>query len=716
MLGQSFIGVETDVGQLNKMLDWVNMLKTKSNLDSASIQWILASDTDHRISELTIFVNKCRKLFNDIHKLRQELQSFGTFAPSHWLAKQCQNLSLSDLSTRVEQCMHFSKYLITWSDYCSSRRQLVREDMAGFIRVIEDNTLSEDDLRPHFLYCLYYQMTREILLSYHELNQFNGSMHDDIMQQIDHLDKDICRMSHEKIASRLGNCEIPLGNGKGYVRDYTELSLIRHELSKKRKRASIRELVERSPNAIQALKPCFMMSPLSVAQYLSPGKIIFDIVVMDESSQLRLEDAIGAVARGNQLIVIGDQKQLPPTNFFEKIIERPDQENATAADDSESILDICKNRFKANQCLRWHYRSENPELIEFSNQHFYHGNLLVFPSANPSHPDSGVHYHYVANAVYRKGENTLEAKKAARQVLQLIKKHPEYSIGVATFNLPQKNLIMAEIEKLREEYSWLDTWINNAPKKEEPFFVKNLENIQGDERDIIIISTTYGPDKSTGKVYQRFGPLTATMGWRRLNVIITRARKRLDVFTSLKSKDITSSQAVSRGVKSFRSFLAFIEGENSPVMTSETGEEWTSNFEKTITGFLDRNGFSCRKMVCMDGSWSHIGVCDPDDPKKFILGITFDTLDQNRNLSIHDQDVLIQRLAGNTGWDMYRIWTPDWVKNNDKEMKKLIDLLHQKTGSSLIQSEDLNGKGNIIHLNKEKNSLENHLSGTYGSI
>jgi hypothetical protein len=715
MLGQSFIGVATDIGQLKKMLNWVSMIKIKSKLDPAAIQWILSSDTDHRIADLTIFVSKCRKLFNDIQKLRQELQSFGTFAPSHWLAKQCQNLSLSDLNTRVEQCIHFSKYLITWSDYCSSRRQLACEDMDGFIRVIEDNTLLEDDLRNHFLYCLYHQMTREILSTRHELNHFNGSMHEDIMQHINHLDKDICRMFHEKIASRLGNCEIPLGNGKGYIRDYTELSLIRHELSKKRKRASIRELIERSPNAIQALKPCFMMSPLSLAQYLAPGKITFDLVVMDEASQLRLEDSVGAVARGNQLIVIGDQKQLPPTSFFEKIIERPDQENATAADDSESILDICKNRFKANQCLRWHYRSENPELIEFSNQHFYHNNLLVFPSANPNHPDSGIHYHYIANAVYRKGENTLEAQKVVRQVMHLIKKYPEYSIGVATFNLPQKNLIISEIEKLKKEYSWLDTWINNALKKEEPFFVKNLENIQGDERDIIIISATYGPDKSTGKVYQRFGPLTAPMGWRRLNVIITRARKRLDIFTALKSKDITSSQTVSRGVQSLRAFLAFIECEDRTVMTSEIGEQWTSSFEQTITGFLARNGFSCSKMICMDGAWSHIGVCDPDDHKKFILGITFDSLDENKNISIHDQDVLIHRLAGNSGWDMYRIWTPDWIKNSDKEMKKLINLLHLKTGSTLIQPDNLNGKENIINLNTEKRSFQNHLNGTYGS-
>ena len=385
--------------------------------------------------------------------------------------------------------------------------------LSRITKEIESNSLNKKDATNLFRGLLYQSMANEVIRLYPDLASFQRASFDNIRERIKVLDKSILSKSRKRIAYKVSKRPVPRGVGKGYVKDYSELSLINHELGKKKRHIPIRQLVRRSGRALQALKPCFMMSPQSVAQYLVPGETQFDLLLMDEASQLKLEDAIGTIARSNQVAVVGDPKQLPPTTFFERIIDADsDFDEATAAEEAESILDVCQNCFDKRR-LRWHYRSEHEQLIAFSNHEFYDNDLIVFPSPHPKDESYGVHYNFVENGYYAKRRNRTEAQQVAMAVIEHLQRHPELSLGVATFNLEQRDLIHDILEHLQKENSWLENAFKKNENSEYPFFIKNLENVQGDERDVIIISTTYGPDQNAGKVYQRFGPINSPVGW-----------------------------------------------------------------------------------------------------------------------------------------------------------------------------------------------------------
>jgi very-short-patch-repair endonuclease len=429
--------------------------------------------------------------------------------------------------------------------------------------------------------------------------------------------------------------------------------LIEHELNKKKRHIPIRQLVRRASHALQALKPCFMMSPLSVAQYLAPGQIEFDLLIMDEASQVRPEDALGAIARSQQIVIVGDPKQLPPTQFFERLVNEEDEDTATVFDGQESILDICLSTYEKGR-LRWHYRSEHESLIAFSNHHFYDDDLIVFPAprAGPgAGPGYGVHLNYVENATYLKGRNLKEAEAVAAAVREHFRNTPDLSLGVATFNSKQQELIAGVLDKLCEEYRWLDGQIKATEEMAEPFFIKNLENVQGDERDVILVSTTYGPDPNTGRVFQRFGPISRDMGWRRLNVIFSRAKKRLKMY------------------------LEYAETgyDGTSVIGSDRAEK--SDFEIAVSKIIQERGYQTVPQVGVAGFRIDIGVCDPERRGEYILGIEYDGASYHSAKSVRDRDRLKPEILEKKGWKIHRIWSVDWFKNRDAEVERLLHAL-----------------------------------------
>jgi len=450
-----------------------------------------------------------------------------------------------------------------------------------------------------------------------------------------------------------------------------------NEVSKKKRHVPIRQLISRASEALMAMKPCFMMSPLSVAKYLGPGRS-FDLVVMDEASQLRLEDAIGAVARGKQLVVVGDPKQLPPSSFFQtdNIYTEVEEEEMTAAEDTESILDICQVNFETRR-LKWHYRSAHESLIAFSNKEFYDNELIVFPSPYQGTNSLGINYHFIDGAKYTKGKNRIEAQRVAMAVADHFKKSPDLSLGVATFNTEQRDLITDELERIQKENRWFETAIKETEDTEEPFFVKNLETVQGDERSVIMISTTYGPDINTGIVNQRFGPINRDTGWRRLNVIATRAKQRIDLFTSMKGSDIKVHPGSSRGVIALRKYLDFAEKGILTDFGAITGIEPDSDFEIAVTSLLDRYGYRTVPQVGVAGFFIDIGVYNPYRENEFLCGIECDGATYHSTKSIKDRDVLRQQILESKGWDIYRIWSTDWFKNREREKDKVLSHLAQ---------------------------------------
>ena len=676
--GELYEGLDTDIETLQGMQKWVTGLTLRAGLPKDLARWVLAKDTESRLSTVYSLAAHCREYlfkFNAFNKFLDKAQKTGAFSLEEWIGVPFDNIDLISFLEKVRLCKGTAQYLVAWSDYCNIRKRVQELGLSPIVCMIEDKSIEKERAIAGFRYALYKSMAGELMRRYPQLASFRRSTYDSIRERISRLDRELQRCFRERIAYRISRRSVPSGISSGYVRDYTELSLIKHELSKKKRHIPIRQLVRRASAALMAIKPCFMMSPQSVAQYLPPGKIRFDLLVMDEASQLRLEDALGAIARSEQVVVVGDPKQLPPTTFFERIIEGDDgEEETTAAEEAESILDICQNCYDTRR-LRWHYRSEHENLIAFSNSEFYDNDLIVFPCCRPSDPQYGIRYHFVENGYYQKGRNRTEARKVAAAVMEHFKRSPELSLGVATFNIEQRDLIHDELERLQKANPWLEQRIKETEKSEEPFFIKNLENVQGDERDVIFVSTTYGPDRESGQVYQRFGPINRPMGWRRLNVIVTRAKKRLELFTSMKSSDIRVTPGVSRGVVALRNYLKYAEKGTIDESGIRTGKEPDSDFEIAVANLLEQHGYRTAFQVGVAGFFIDIGIYHPDREGEFILGVECDGATYHSHKSIRDRDLLRQRILESKGWRIYRIWSTDWFKNREKEIQNLLKYL-----------------------------------------
>ena len=396
---------------------------------------------------------------------------------------------------------------------------------------------------------------------------------------------------------------------------------------------------------------------------------------MDEASQVKPEDALGAILRGKQVVIVGDPKQLPPTTFFDQIsdVEEEDEERI-AAEETESILEIAQRTF-ANRTLLWHYRSQHPSLIAFSNSQFYNNELLLFPSPYAQHNEFGVQAHWIEGATYKNSRNLVEALQVAQAVRAHLTEQPEVSLGVATMNSQQRDLILAEIERLQKTDGRFDEALRQQEGQDEPFFVKNLENVQGDEREVIFISTTYGRDPEVQRVYQRFGPIARDKGWRRLNVLFTRARRRIELFTSLKPNDIVLGENPSRGVAAFRNYLAFAETGQIVEIGLDSGRSPDSDFEVDVATLLITHGYRVEAQVGVAGFFIDIGVKDPQDTGTYILGIECDGATYHSAKSVRDRDRLRQEILEAKGWKIHRIWSTDWFKNRESEIQRLLSVV-----------------------------------------
>ncbi len=384
--------------------------------------------------------------------------------------------------------------------------------------------------------------------------------------------------------------ELPKYNAGGQLRT------LRREFEKKRRHLPIRQLVAQAGNVIQAIKPVFMMSPMSIATYLSPGSVKFDLVVFDEASQVRPVDALGALMRADQSVVVGDSKQLPPTRFFDAVTQSDDEDDSVVTD-MESILGLFRAEGAPDRMLRWHYRSRHESLIAVSNREFYENGLVVFPSPDSDRDNLGLRYHYLPDTDYdraRSRTNRKEAAKVAMAVMEHARQSSQLTLGVAAFSSAQMGAIQDELERLRRQDPSCEAFFNYHP--EEPFFVKNLENVQGDERDVIFISVGYGRD-AYGKVAMNFGPLTTDGGERRLNVLITRAKLRCHVFTNLRASDIDLNRTSSRGVRALKTFLAYAETGVLEDALGESGREIDSPFQKAVASKLRSLGYDIREEV-----------------------------------------------------------------------------------------------------------------------
>ena len=457
-----------------------------------------------------------------------------------------------------------------------------------------------------------------------------------------------------------------------------QLGILRREFEKKRRHLPIRQLMTKAGNAIQAIKPIFMMSPLSVATFLPPNSVDFDWVVFDEASQVKPVDAFGAIIRGRQTVVVGDNRQLPPTRFFDKHIVADDgdedaEENLVG--DMESILGLFSAQNAPECMLRWHYRSRHESLITVSNIEFYDNKLQLFPSPDAAKEEVGLIYHYLPDTAYDRGgsgRNKEEARAVAEKVMEHARKHPNFTLGVSTFSTTQMEAVQDELEILRrEDPSYEQTFFTAHP--EEPFFVKNLENVQGDERDIIFISIGYGLD-ANGHLTMNFGPLNQDGGERRLNVLITRARRRCEVFTNLNADNIDLSRTNARGVAALKRYLKYAETGKLDIPTP-TNREADSPFETEVADALRRLDYQVEHQIGSAGYFIDLGVKDPERPGRYLLGIECDGATYHSAKSARDRDRLRQQVLEGLGWRIHRIWSTDWFRNPGREVGQVAEAI-----------------------------------------
>jgi len=569
-----------------------------------------------------------------------------------------------------------AEWLHTWLDYLREKRVVSDAGLMPIVERIENGTLNSTDAIKAFRSGIFDLLAREIFAEDKEIATFSGMTQESIQKQFREYDDKLKKLQSEKIAWQIDQVDIPMGQGSGRVGSFTELSLLRHQIRLQRRHIPIRQLIDRSINALTAAKPCFMMSPMSVSQYLKPGAIEFDIVVMDEASQIKPEDALGAIARGSQIIIVGDPKQLPPTNFFNRV-DINEGDDVTVLEESESILDATSVMFPTRQ-LRWHYRSKHESLIAFSNKEFYDGKLIIFPSPYNENDEYGIKYHRVKNGYFVNRKNTEEARVIAQAVKKHLLEHPHESLGVVAMNVEQRIQIESEIDALIREDPELQTAYDSNTTTTEPLFIKNLENVQGDERDVIFISMTYGRNGPGMPMFQRFGPINSDLGWRRLNVLFTRSKKRMHIFSSMGSDDIVMSSESKKGVVALHGMLKYCE----TGFLYTTGPEHSqrppeSDFEVTVMETLSRYGFDCVPQVGVAGFYIDIGIKDPGNPGRYLMGIECDGATYHSAKSTRDRDKLRQEILEGLGWKIRRIWSTDWFENPDGVMKPIIDELNR---------------------------------------
>jgi len=561
--------------------------------------------------------------------------------------------------------------LLQWQHFLRSQAWVLQAGLKTLGELAAGGHIPASDIVPAFRFVFYSTLVRGMSFDLAGFDGLSGVGQEQLRQQFIDADRKAIEHYRRYAADQIGRRLIPAGNGTGPVRTWTELSLINQELSKQKRHIPIRQLVRRSGRALQAMKPCFMMGPLSVAQYLAPRHLQFDLVVMDEASQLKPEDAIGAIARGKQVVVVGDPKQLPPSNFFERVVtdQQAEEEETTGAEEAESILDVATARYQPVRRLRWHYRSRHHSLIAYSNREFYEGDLMVFPSAVDRHAELGVTYRQVSRGCFENRRNPVEAAEVVSAVMDHMRSRFEESLGVVTLNFDQRELLEEMLDRQCREDPAAIAYQERMEQRGEPFFVKNLENVQGDERDVVFVSGTYGPDAG-GAQHQRFGPITGVNGHRRLNVLFTRAKNRVVVFSSL-DPDRIRTHGASRGVRVLKEYLTFARTGTLPQSVRD-GDGPTNDFERSVGGILQSRGYDVAYQVGVAGFFIDVAIRNPAKPGIYVLGIECDGAAFHSSRSARDRDRLRQEILESRGWRIHRVWSTDWYKARTKEIDRLL--------------------------------------------
>lgn len=667
-------GMNTDWSNILSSLNWANDFRKICENHKVSTDFIKNICTNESK------INLCAKYLADLTNAIADMNTeFSWFLDIFENKDDIKGLGMSALYDRVTRCMNGLSLLEEWIDFRNARTNCQNEGLADYITKIEELHIDAALIIPMFKKRFYRLWLDAILPQYPAVLNFRRRVQENTIDEFSRLDKLQFEIAKARIKKKLIDS---LPSFERFTSGVDELSILKRELGKQRRIMPIRKLFRAIPNLLLTLKPCLMMSPLSVSLFLEAESYDFDTIIFDEASQVCTENAIGAISRGKQVVIAGDSKQLPPTNFF--MSSTSDADFDTDVDDDEyddvnayeSILD--EAGLLPERTLLWHYRSRHEHLIAFSNAKIYKNNLITFPANVDKVPHNGVEYIYVSDGYYDRGGkkgNIIEAKRIGELVFDHFRRFPNRSLGVIAFGEAQQQAIDTAIRQMRKENQQYESFFNED--NDEAFFIKNLENVQGDERDTIIFSIGYAKD-ATGKFAMNFGPLTKDGGERRLNVSITRAKHNVKLVGSILPTDIEVERITREGPKLLRSYIDFAMNGPSVLLREITESdviEHDSPFEAAVYNYLDRKGYKLATQVGCSGYRIDMAVKHPTISGQYVVGIECDGAAYHSARTARERDRLRKAVLEDMGWKIHRIWSTDWIKDPVTEGQKLIDAI-----------------------------------------
>ncbi|WP_321422966.1 DUF3320 domain-containing protein [uncultured Methanobacterium sp.] len=676
LFGSHWKREESEAENLKAISEWI--LKFRQALEEGRITEkiliILDSAQQYEIKQIT---HEMHQDYDQILEYINQLDSYLHFDPDSVLGDSLTKSPLDYLSSQISLLKVGLSGLQNWSRFSSSRGECLETVGKNLVELADKDEIEATDIIPCLEGNFADSLLRNLFLEEPSLSRFVGDVHEKKINEFRELDRKIINLNRFRIAQELHQNRPSLS---GTASPRSELGVLKSEFSRKRGHMPIRKLLSICGGIIQTIKPCFMMSPLSIAQYLDPYSVKnlrFDYVIFDEASQVKPEDALGALLRARCAVIMGDTRQLPPTSFFDILIdvESDDYDLAVLAD-MESILHLCKRSFPSKM-LRWHYRSRHESLIAVSNQEFYDNHLLIYPSPSKDSEELGLKLIHLPETVYDRGKsatNRAEAKAVIKAVFDHYQKYGNTkSLGVGTFNVRQQQAILEELELQLKLNPKMESYFkgNNG----EHFFVKNLETIQGDERDVIMVSVGYGFD-SEGNLSHNFGPVNQDGGERRLNVLLTRAREKCLIFSNFRGRDLQLSSSAPFGLRALKEFLEYAE--NKTLAHQDLVQNNADDaFEEAVSEFLTEHGYEIHRRVGCAGFRVDLAVVDPEYPGRYLLGIACDGPMYQTSRVARDRDRLRQQILKGLGWRFYRLWSTDWYRNRADVQKRLLAIIEE---------------------------------------
>lgn len=590
---------------------------------------------------------------------------------------------IADLAAQAQSVLSRRTALKQWTAWVTVRKRAEQLGLSTFVAALEAGVLPPAEATARFKLSYARWWLPGIVDQRESLRTFQKFLHEDAIEEFCRLD-DLARQAAAPRARRAVFHDLPPSD---QVSRKSELGLLRHQMGLKRPSKAIREVIGGMPETFGKLAPCLLMSPLSIAQYLPADQAQFDVVVFDEASQIATWDAIGAIARGRQTIIVGDPKQLPPTNFFGRAdSDEDDTELEDHEKDLESILDEAQASGLPTLQLNWHYRSRHESLIAFSNWNYYGNKLVTFPAAESA--DRGVVFKHVAGGLYDRGKSRTNRDEAEAIVVEMVQRmkrclrkpaDKRLTYGVVTFNSQQQELIQDLLDEAQRQHPELEWFFSD--ERIEPTAVKNLENVQGDERDVMMFSITFGFD-AAGKFPIDFGAINRDGGERRLNVAVTRARQELVVFASFLPEQLRAERSTARGVHDLKSFLEYADKGPHAIIERIEGPvgEHESPLELAVATTLEERGWRIDPQVGVSGFRIDLGIVHPDKPGAYLAGVECDGATYHRSAVARDRDKTRQQVLENLGWNILRVWSTDWWYDPQTAIEQL-----DSTLNSLLQ-------------------------------